>query len=100
MTEPGGGSTQGKVKRGQRCYLAPIQLTGYTLVLHTVADRAAVRTRSRVAAAQPLLYQRLHLFVRELVAQLYRRVARCGGKILSSLLILSAVPLMAETASL
>jgi hypothetical protein len=47
--------------------LVPVQLAGYVLMLDAVADRASVRTRSRVAAAQPLLYQRLHLFVRELV---------------------------------
>src|SRR5918995_3304687 len=62
------------------CYLVPVQLAGYVLVLHAVADRASVRTRSWVAASEPLLYQRLHLFVRELVAQLYRRVARYGGE--------------------
>src|SRR5918998_2158389 len=39
-----------------------------------------MRTRSRVAAGQPLLYQRLHLLMRELVAQLYCRVARYGGE--------------------
>src|SRR5215210_8189120 len=60
--------------------LVPVQLADYVLVLHAVADRATVRTRGRVAAAQPLLYQRLHLFVGELVPQLYRRVARYGGE--------------------
>jgi hypothetical protein len=60
--------------------LVPVQLAGYVLVLYAVADRASVRTRSRVAAAQPLLYQRFHLFVGELVPQLYRRVARYGGE--------------------
>src|SRR5215217_1801387 len=39
-----------------------------------------MRTGGRVAARQPLLYQCLHLLVRELVAKLYRRVARYGGK--------------------
>ena len=72
----------------------PIQLAGYVLVLHAVADRAAVRTRSWVAAAQPLLYQRLHLFVRELIAQLYRRVARYGGE--NPLLCSSPGPFPAE----
>jgi hypothetical protein len=70
----------GRFKRAQRCYLVPIQLAGYILVLHAVADRATVRTRSRVAASEPLLYQRLHLFVGELVPKLYRRVARYGGQ--------------------
>src|SRR5215212_11454621 len=45
-----------------------------------VADRATMRTRSRVAAGQPILYQRLHLHLRELVAKLYRRVARYSGE--------------------
>src|SRR5215210_9131282 len=45
-----------------------------------VADRATMRTSSRVAAGQPILYQRLHLHLRELVAKLYRRVARYGGE--------------------
>src|ERR687898_584152 len=66
--------------RELRCPLVPVQLVGYVLVLHAVADRASVRTRSRVAASEPLLYQRLHLFVGELVPQLYRRVARYGGE--------------------
>src|SRR5215211_6582146 len=39
-----------------------------------------MRTRGRVAARQPLLYQCLHLLVGEFVAQLYRRVARYGGE--------------------
>src|SRR5215208_3538519 len=39
-----------------------------------------MRTRSRVTAPQPVPYQRLHLLVREPVAQLYRRVARYGGE--------------------
>ena len=55
-------------------YLVPIQLAGYVLVLDAVADRASVRTRSRIAASEPLLYQRLHLLLRELVPTLYRRV--------------------------
>src|SRR5215207_5392598 len=71
---------RGKSKRGQRCYLVPIQIAVYILVLYAVADRPSVRTRSRIAASEPLLYQRLHLFVRELIAQLYRRVARYGGQ--------------------
>src|SRR4028118_1582672 len=61
-------------------YLVPIELAGYVLVLDAVADRAPVRARGRVTAAQPLLYQRLHLLVGELVAQLHRRVARYGGQ--------------------
>src|SRR5918997_5397692 len=64
--------------REMRCPLVPVQLAGYLLMLDAVVDRASVRTRSRVAAAQPLLYQRLHLLIRELVPQLYRRVARYG----------------------
>src|SRR5215213_2405166 len=60
--------------------LVPIQPAGYLLVLDAVADRAAVRTGGRVATRKPLLYQRLHLLVGELVAQLYRRVARYGGE--------------------
>src|SRR5215217_1277101 len=39
-----------------------------------------MRTRSRVAARQPVPYQRLHLLVGEPVAKLYRRVARYGGE--------------------
>src|SRR5215207_5267348 len=39
-----------------------------------------MRTRSRVAARKPLLYQCLHLLVGESVAKLYRRVARYGGE--------------------
>src|SRR5215213_90357 len=58
----------------------PIQLASYILVFEAVADRAAMRARSRVAASEPLLYQRLHLLVRELVPELYRRVARYGGE--------------------
>jgi hypothetical protein len=61
-------------------YLVPIQLAGYVLVLQPVADRASMRARGRVTAGQPLLYQSLHLLVRELVAQLHRRVARYGGQ--------------------
>src|SRR3712207_6070780 len=60
--------------------LVPVQLAGYVLVVEPVADRTPMRARSWVAARQPLLYQRLHLLVRELVAQLYRRVARYGGQ--------------------
>src|ERR671921_2966123 len=60
-------------------YLVPVQLAGYVLVLQPVADRASVRTRCRIAASEPLLYQRLHLFMSELVPKLYRRVTRyCG----------------------
>src|SRR5918995_1368990 len=66
--------------RELRCPLVPVQLAGYVLVLHAVTDRATVWTRSRVAAAQPLLYQRLHLLIRELVPHLCRRVARYGGQ--------------------
>src|SRR5688500_3868124 len=59
--------------------LVPVQLAGYVLVLHAVADRATMRARGRVAAAQPLLHQSLHLLIRELVSQLYCRVAlHCG----------------------
>src|SRR4028118_1625614 len=61
-------------------YLVPIELAGYVLVLDAVADRAPGRARARIAAAQPLPYQRLHLLVGELVAQLHRRVARYGGQ--------------------
>src|SRR5215210_1793740 len=60
--------------------LVPVQLADYVLVLHAVADRATVRTRGGVAAAQPLLYQGLHLLIRELVTQLHRRVARYSGE--------------------
>src|ERR687894_37706 len=60
--------------------LVSVQLAGYVLVVEPVADRTPMRTRSRVAAAQPLLYQTLYLLTRELVAQLYRRVARYGGQ--------------------
>src|SRR4028119_1077594 len=49
-------------------------------MLQPVADRASVRACGRVTAAQPVLYQHLHLLVRELVTQLYRRVARYGGQ--------------------
>src|ERR671912_1926323 len=61
-------------------YLVPIQLAGYVLVLDPVADRASVRTRCRVAASEPLLYQRLHLLIREFAPKLYRRVACYGGQ--------------------
>src|SRR5215208_2565913 len=50
-------------------------------MVEPVADRATVRTRDRAAAVQPLLHQRFHFVVRELVAQLYRRVARNGGRV-------------------
>src|ERR687890_626080 len=66
--------------RELRCPLVPVQLAGYVLVLQSVADRATVWARSRVAASEPLLYQRLHLLIRELVPKLYRRVARYGGQ--------------------
>src|ERR687890_2153035 len=66
--------------RELRCPLVPVQLAGYVLVLQPVADRATVWARSRVAASEPLLYQRLHLLIRELVPKLYRRVARYGGQ--------------------
>ena len=58
----------------------PVQLAGYVVVVEPVADRAALRARGRVAVGQPLLYQRLHLLVGELVAQFHRRVARYGGE--------------------
>jgi hypothetical protein len=60
--------TETQVQALEDATLVPVQLTGYLLVLYAVADRVTVRTRSRVAAAQPLLYQRLHLFVSELVS--------------------------------
>ena len=59
--------------------LVPVQLARYLIVLQPVADRATMRTSGRVAARQPVLYERLHLLIRELVAQLYRRVARYGS---------------------
>src|SRR5919107_1447785 len=66
--------------RELRCPLVPVQLAGYVLVLQSVADRATVWARSRVAASEPLLYQRLHLLMSELVPKLYRRVTRYGGQ--------------------
>ena len=80
--------------------LVPIQLAGYILVLYAVVDRASVRTRSRVAAAQPLLYQCLYLFLRELVPNFTAEWHAMVTRILFSLLIPSAVPLIAEIASL
>jgi hypothetical protein len=59
-----------------------------------------VRTRSRVAAAQPLLYQCLYLFLRELVPNFTAEWHAMVARILSSLLIPGAVPLIAEIASL
>src|ERR671916_2837779 len=55
-------------------------------VLHRIAFPVvsewyqSVRICSRVAAAQSLLYQRLHLLPREPVAQLHRKVARFGSE--------------------
>src|SRR4028119_1377157 len=63
-----------------RCRLVPVELAGYVPVVEPVADRAAVRARGRVAAAQPVLDQRLHLRMGEPVSQLHRRVARYGGE--------------------
>src|SRR5829696_5969747 len=56
----------------------PVEFSGYVFVVQTVADRATVGAGSRVAAGEPLLYQRLHLRMGQSVAQLYRRVARYG----------------------
>src|SRR3712207_3917918 len=61
-------------------YLVSIQLAGNVLMLQSVADRASMRTRSRVAASEPLLYQCSHLLMRELVSKLYRRVTCYGGE--------------------
>jgi len=50
-----------------------VPLAGYVLVVDAVADRATMRARSRIAARQPVLYQRLHFLLRELVTLLYLR---------------------------
>jgi hypothetical protein len=51
----------------------PVPFAGYVLVVDAVADRATMRARSRKAARQPVLYQRLYFLLREPVTLLYLR---------------------------
>ena len=70
---PEAGSSTGRYQ------LVSVELAGYVLVVKPVADRTPMQARSRVAASLPVLYQRLHLLIGDLVAQLYRRVKERSG---------------------